>query len=109
MGAVRGTTPDYILTLEDYDITGKTVYVTLAQDNIKTTLTGDRLSAAADESGSTVAFSLTQEETLAFAPGSVSVQLKAIDAQGVVEATGICQFKIDRALLGTVISYVENN
>lgn len=109
MGAVRGTTPDYILTLEGYDITGKTVYVTLSQGRNAVTLTGDRLSAAVDQSGSTVAFSLTQEDTLAFVQGTVDVQLKAIDAAGDVDATGIGQIEIDRALLGRVIDYVPNN
>lgn len=109
MGAVRGTTPDYILQIEDYDLTGKTVYVTLAQMRDTVTLTGDRLSIATDGSGSTVAFSLTQEDTLAFSPGTVAVQLKAISEDGNVDATEIAQIVIDKALLGRVISYVSND
>ncbi len=109
MGAIRGTTPDYILTLEGYDLSGKTAYVTLQQGTNTVTLSGDRLTVAADQSGSTVAFALTQEDTLMFSPGAVSVQLKAIDAQGNVDATGIGQIQIDRALLGRVISYVADD
>lgn len=109
MGAIRGTTPDYILTLEGYDLTGKTTYVTLAQGRDTVTLTGDRLTVAVDQSGSTVAFALTQEDTLAFSPGTVAVQLKAISESGNVDATGIGQIQIDRALLGRVISYAADD
>lgn len=109
MGAVRGTTPDYILELDKYDITGRTVYVTLAQGRSAVTLTGDRLTIAADQSGSTIAFSLTQEDTLSFAAGGVAVQLKAIDENGDVDATGIGEIMISPALLERVISYAADN
>lgn len=108
MGAVRGTTPDYILTLNGYDLSGKTVYVTLAQGERKNTLTGDRLTIATDESGSTVAFSLSQCETLRFKRGIVEVQLKCIDEQGHVDASGTGQLTIDRALLEKVITYADD-
>ena len=108
MGAVRGTTPDYVLALEGYDLTGKTVYVTLAQGGVKTTLTGDRLTIATDEEGSTVAFELTQAETLRFKAGDAEVQLKCIDEQGNVDASGIGQLTIDRALLEKEITYAND-
>lgn len=108
MGAVRGTTPDYVLTLEGYDLTGKTAFVTIAQGGLKTTLTGDRLTIVADEGGSTVAFSLTQAETLRFKVGDADVQLKCIDDQGNVDASGIGQLTIDRALLEREISYADD-
>lgn len=108
MGAVRGTTPDYVLTLNGYDLTGKTVFVTLAQGGIKNTLTGDRLTIVAGEDGSTVAFSLSQAETLRFKRGTVEVQLKCIDEQGNVDASGIGQLTIDRALLEKVITYADD-
>ena len=108
MGAVRGTTPDYVLTLEGYDLTGKTVYVTLAQGGIKTTLTGDRLTIVAEESGSTIAFELTQAETLRFKAGDAEVQLKCINSEGHVDASGTGQLTIDRALLEREISYADD-
>ena len=85
MGAVRGTTPDYILTL-----------------------TGDRLTIATDDSGSTVAFSLSQADTLSFIQGTVEVQLKCINAQGKVDGSGTGQLTIDRALLEKVITYAND-
>lgn len=108
MGAVRGTTPDYVLALNGYDLTGKTVYVTLAQGGLKTTLTGDRLTIVAGEDGSTVAFELSQAETLRFKQGTVEVQLKCIDEQGNVDGSGIGQLTIDRALLEKVITYADD-
>lgn len=108
MGAVRGTTPDYVLALNGYDLTGKTVYVTLAQGGIKTTLTGNRLTIVAGEDGSTVAFSLSQAETLRFKRGDVEVQLKCIDEQGSVDASGIGQLTINRALLEKEIAYADD-
>lgn len=108
MGAVRGTTPDYVLALNGYDLTGKTVFVTLAQGGIKNTLTGDRLTIVAGEDGSTVAFSLSQAETLRFKRGTAEVQLKCIDEQGNVDASGIGQLTIDRALLEREIAYADD-
>ena len=108
MGAVRGTTPDYVLVLNGYDLTGKTVFVTLAQGGLKTTLTGDRLTIVAGESGSTIAFELTQAETLRYKVGDVEVQLKCIDERGHVDASGTGRLTIDRALLEREISYADD-
>lgn len=108
MGAVRGTTPDYVLVLNGYDLTGKTVYVTLAQGGIKTTLLRDRLTIVAGEDGSTIAFELTQAETLRFKTGEVEVQLKCINSAGKADGSGIGQLTIDRALLEKVITYADD-
>lgn len=108
MGAVRGTTPDYALILNGYDLTGKKVYVTLAQNGIKKTLTGDRLTIVTDKNGSTVAFSLTQTETLEYTVGNVEVQIKCISADGNVDGSGIGKITIDRALLERKINYADD-
>ena len=101
---IRGTTPDYVLTV-DADLTGKTVYVTISQLRTKLTLTGDDLSIAKDESGSTIAIRLTQQQTLGLAVGKAEVQVKYIDEQGVVRATDIQPITVDRALLERVVEY----
>ena len=108
MSVIRGTTPDFVLQLSGYSLTGKTVYVTFEQSGRKMTLTGDRLSIAVDASGSTIAFVLTQEDTLTLKEGAASVQVKAIDATGHVEATDIATLQIDRALLERVIKYADD-
>lgn len=108
MGAIRGTTPDYILTLDGYNLTGRKVFVTIAQGLRNITLTGERLTVVADESGSTIAFSLTQAETLMFTTGNADIQVKCIDSAGNVDGSGIGVLTIDRALLDKEISYADD-
>lgn len=102
---IRGTTPDYILTV-DADLSDKTVYVTISQLRTRLTLTGDDLSIATDESGSTIAIRLTQQQTLGLAVGRAEVQVKFIDAEGITRATDIRPLTVDRALLERVVEYV---
>jgi len=99
VGIIRGTTPVCILILDGYDLTGKEVFVTLAQDGQKITLPRDRLTTEADESGSIVVFSMTQAETLGYKVGRVEVQVKCIDAEGNVDGSAIGFMTISRALL----------
>lgn len=108
MSVIRGTTPDFVLQLPDYSLTDKTVYVTLEQPGNELTLTGDQLSVVVDGEGSTIAFSMTQEMTLGFDAGSMEVQVKAIDANGHVDATEIGRVMLSKALLEEAIRYAEN-
>ena len=101
---IRGTTPDYILTV-DADLTGQTVYVTISQLRTKLTLTGDDLSIATDASGSTIAIRLTQQQTLGLAVGKAEVQVKFIAEDGTTRATDIQPITVDRALLERVVDY----
>lgn len=105
---IRGTTPDYVLTLPGIDLTGMTVYVTIEQKGREITLTGDALTVASDGEDSTIAFMLTQAQTLTFAEGQALVQAKFIDATGNVGATKIGRLTIDRALLERVIEYADD-
>ncbi len=102
---IRGTTPDYILTV-DADLSDKTVYVTISQGRTRLTLTGDELSIATDAEGSTIAIRLTQEQTLGLAVGRAEVQVKFIGADGVTQATDIQPMLVHRALLERVVEYV---
>ncbi len=102
--AIRGTTPDYILTV-NADLTGKTVYVTIAQyPGCKLTLTGDDLLIYPGEE-TVINITLTQEQTLGFADGDAEVQVKFISEDGKTHATDIQQITIDRALLDRVVKY----
>lgn len=102
--AIRGTTPDYILTV-NADLTGKTVYVTIAQyPGCKLTLTnGDLLIVPGEES--VINISLTQEQTLGLSVGSAEIQVKFIADDGTTQATDIQTITIDRALLDRVVEY----
>ena len=97
----RGTTPAITLTV-DADLTGWAVYVTLRNKCHSLTIENDRLTIEAEEGISTVAFALTQEETLAFSVGSCEVQVRAIH-NGTAIATDIASVDVGRILLEGVI------
>lgn len=104
----RGTTPTYALTVDGFDLTDKTVYVTIAQGTRKITLTNDRLAITSDETGSSAIFELSQAETLAFKNGSASVQMRFIDSAGEAWATDIGSLSIDPVLLEREIAYADD-
>ena len=101
----QGTTPTYTLTISGYDLTDKTVFVTVKSHGKMITLTGDRLSIGYDSGASAIAFMLTQEETLALGLGQGEVQVRFIDAQGIAKATDIKPIAIERVLQPGVIAY----
>lgn len=102
----RGTTPTYTLVVNGYDLTAMTVYVTVkGSSGTIITKTGDDLSISADESGSVIAFRLTQAETLELPEGRGEVQVRFIDAEGVALATDIRAITIERVLLPGEIEY----
>ena len=68
----------------------------------------DLVRIVAGEDGSTIAFELTQAETLRFKAGDAEVQLKCINSEGNVDASGIGRLAIDRALLEREISYADD-
>jgi hypothetical protein len=89
-------------------MTGQRPYVTIRQGSTQLTLTDDRLAVTVDESGSAIAFSLTQQETLRFKVGAADVQVKTIDEGGSVKATGKAKLGIEEALLERVITYADD-
>lgn len=103
----RGTTPDYVLSISGYDLTDQSLYVTIAQYANKITLTGERLTVTYDSETNitSIVFSLTQEETLAFKSGNVEVQIRFIDADGVAQATEIKLLPVLPVLFEEVIEY----
>lgn len=106
---IRGTTPDYVLTLDGVDLSDQTVYVTIKQCQKLLTKTGDELTIAVDETGSTIAFALTQEDTLGLSVGSASIQVRFIGADGVAWATKTATLYVEKALLEKVIAYVSDD
>ena len=87
-------------------MTDMTVYVTIrGVYGQQVTKTGDALSIVADETGSTIVFRLTQQETLTLTEGDANVQVRFIDANGVAMATDIVPIQVKRILLPGVIEY----
>ena len=101
----QGTTPTYTLTINGYDLTDKTVFVTIKGRGQPITLTGPRLSIGYDNGVSVIAFALTQPETLALPLGQAEVQVRFIDANGIAKATNIAPITVERILQPGVIAY----
>lgn len=106
---IQGTTPDYTLVLNGYDLTGKRAYVTVSQGAVVITKTNEDINIIVDQSGDTVCsmieFSLTQQETLSLNVGIASVQVKMINESGHVDGTRDGNIRVDKALLKRVITY----
>ena len=101
----QGTTPTFTLTVSGYDLTDKTVFVTVKGRGEPITLTGERLSIDCDSGISVVTFRLTQQETLALPLGRAEVQIRFIDADGVAKATDTAPITVERILQPGVIKY----
>ena len=101
----QGTTPTYTLAVDDYDLTDKTVFVTISRKDKSVTLTGNRLTVACDGTDSIITFRLTQRETFSLPLGKAEVQVRFVDAEGVALATEIVPIEIDRVLQAGVIKH----
>lgn len=103
---INYTTPTISLTVEEVDLTGTDVYVSLEQGNHELTKSGSDLIISTDEGDTNIIFTLTQEESASFNFGkSVSVQVNWISQAGVRDATEIKSVGVMRNLLDKVISY----
>ena len=97
----RGTTPAIVLTV-DADLTGYTVYVTLKNGGKELTITNDALTMEYANQKTTIAFALTQQQTLDFKVGTCEVQVRAIH-DGTAIATDIQTIDVGRILKEGVI------
>lgn len=105
---IRGTTPDYLLTVVGYNLTGTTVFVTLGQGSHEVTLTGDRLTILYDDNDrSRITFRLTQQETLSLGEGMAKIQVRFIDETGTALATNIGTVAVKPVLYEEVIAYAD--
>lgn len=103
---VRGTTPTFVLTIDDdeLDLTQATVYVTFRQDTDKChglliTKTGDDIEVKPKE----VDVFLSQAETLKFQKGSMQIQLNWVYADGSRACSDIKTIMVEKNLLGMVL------
>lgn len=101
----QGTTPTYTLTISGYDLTDKTVFVSVRSRGKLITKTNDDISIAYGDDATTIAFQLSQEETFALGLGPAEVQVRFIDAQGDAKATDIGTLEVLRVLQPGVIAY----
>ena len=97
----RGTTPAIVLTV-DMDLTAYAVYVTLKSHSKQLTLSNDDVTMEYADSKTTIAFSLTQQQTLDFSVGTCEVQVRAVH-DGTAIATDIQTLDVGRILKEGVI------
>ena len=107
---INYTTPSISLTVEDKDLTGQDVYVSLEQGTIELTKKGTDLTISTSTHGqitdTDIVLVLTQEESAMFKfNSSVAVQVNWINSSGVREATDIKVIGVMRNLLDEVIAY----
>ena len=96
----RGTTPTLVIDIKGIDMsTIATWYVTIAQDSVQITKTGEDITIE----GTQLSIPLTQVETMKFKSGEVSVQIRAKTTEDVVIASGIKTIDVDRILYNEVI------
>ena len=98
----RGTTPINKFTVP-VDLTGATVFIDYEQDGqIVIEKTGTDLTV----SSTSIQTMLTQEETLAFHPGRVFVQIRYVTSDGTADASNIISTTAERIIKDGVIEYV---
>ena len=98
----RGTTATNTFAV-DVDLRDATVFVSYEQDGeVIIEKTGDDLTITEDS----VSLDLTQEDTLAFRPGKVFIQLRYVTAGGAADASNIISTTFERIIKDGVIEYV---
>lgn len=100
----QGTTHVLLLSVDDTDLTGKRVSVTLR------TVTGELITKTQPEigvSGNDISIMLSQQETLALPAGPVSVQVRWVDANGTAGVTENAYVDVDGIMKAEYFSYQE--
>ena len=98
----RGTTPTNVFRV-NVDLTDATVFVTYSQrDKIIIEKTGSDLEVTSTQ----ISSKLTQEDTLAFRPGSVKIQIRYVKSDGTADASNIISTTSEEILKDGVIEFV---
>lgn len=98
----RGTTPTNTFSV-NVDLTGATVFVSYEQDGaVVLEKTGSDLTVGTNS----VEVVLSQNDTLAFHPGKVNIQIRYIDAFGTADASNIMATTAERIIKDGVIVHV---
>ena len=95
----RGSTPTNTFDV-DIDLTNATVFVSYEQGGrVVLEKTGEDLTVTAES----IVLHLTQEETLAFAPGKVNIQIRYVFPNGAADASNIINTTFERIIKDGVI------
>ena len=107
----QGTTPTLIFRVPGYDLTDKTVFVSIKDSTGKViTKTGNDLIVAYNDETSGSEYSLvtcilTQTDTLAIRAGEAKCQIRFIDSSGIALATEKAQINVKDIIYKAVIRY----
>ena len=103
----QGTTPTIELTFKGVDLSEAKIYLTLkdARGNELTFTSGDDFTVEYDNPDTTGTVRLTQEQTLALAPGNCDAQARFIFADGTSGATMKAVVFVNPVILKDVIAY----
>jgi len=95
----RGSTPTNTFDV-DIDLTNATVFVSYEQGGrVVLEKTGEDLTITAES----IVLNLTQEETLAFVPGKVNIQIRYVFPNGTADASNIINTTFERIIKDGVI------
>ncbi|MFA6719735.1 MAG: hypothetical protein WCS15_11685 [Prevotella sp.] len=97
----RGTTPTFTFTLSVDTSVLSEIWFTFSQDR-EELLTRDM--SECDLDGTTITFTMNQNETLLFHDGTVEMQVRALFTDGTAGASEIVKMQASRILRGGVIS-----
>lgn len=101
----QGTTPTILLTVKGRDLSDKSVYVSFRFNGKQITKTNSDMNITYTEPDTILAVMLSQQETLAFLPGTISVDVRWVDSEGNAEGTNIATLSVSEAILKKVITY----
>ena len=106
----QGTTPTLTFKVPGYDLTDKSVFVSIKSNGGETlTKTGDSLDVSYNSQGeeeySLVELRLTQQETLRMRTGDVICQIRFIDSEGNALATQKATVNVNDVIYKAVIQH----
>lgn len=103
----QGTTPTIDLTFKGVDLSEAKIYLTLLDERKQkfTFTSGEDFTVEYDNPNTTGTIRLTQEQTLALAPGNCTVQARYVFADGAAGATKEAGVFVNPVLLKDVIAY----
>ena len=102
----QGTTPTLAFKVNGYDLTDKTVFVSIkGREGVPLTKTGTDLKITYSGECSTVEVTLTQEETLKMRIGDSLCQIRFIDSEGIAYATSKAPINVQDVIYKAVIQY----
>jgi hypothetical protein len=101
----QGTTPSIVFTINGYDLTTATVYVSFKYGNEVLTKVSPTVQVSYDSEKSTIVCPLTQEETLAITKSSAVAQIRFIYENGLAYATNKAEINVESVIYKEVIEY----